>query len=217
MLPMIVIIGLGLRWLARVKSDRISRIGRRLEGQGFKVSVRPTLPEKLAWGAPLAHLTGALALGPGPSGIEWFAEYGRGPAKILIFEHEYITGAVKTQQAHPHTVIAWPAQYPELRDGELPLAEWFIMARHHPWVRRKVRPRELKEPALAGVARQWSLFGAPETARRFLTPGAQVELARAPHGEAWCVGTGWICSFIPHLLDDENVERFLTHVRSMVT
>ncbi len=216
MLPMIVVVWLGWRWLARLKRRRIARIAGRLADLGFKVAAAPTLGEKAQFGAPIAHLMGALELRTGAAGIEWFAERSAGATKLLIFEHEHVTGTGKTAQPHHHTVIAWPARYPDLRDAELPNAGWFIMAQHPWWIRRKVRERELKQPEFADVARQWSLFGEPATARRFLTPGARVQLEQSPRGEAWCVGQGWICTSTRRTLDEANVDRFLSHVRSVL-
>ena len=216
MISMALVIWAGLSWLEHVKRQRIARIARILEGEGFKVVEAPSPAEKIAWGAALDHLTGALALGPGASGLEWFAERPRGTSKVVIFEHEYAKRIGKMSQSYPHTVIAWPAGSVEIRDAELPQAEWFIMARHPSSIRRKVREREMKEPTLTDVARAWSLFGATATARRFLTPVAQAQLDHSPNGESWCVGTGWICASTPRLLDAENVQRFLAHSRTIV-
>ena len=216
MLPVIVVVWLGWRLLARLKRRRIGRIAGRLGELGFKVSESPSLVEKTNFGAPIAHLFGVLELRSGVAGIEWFAEHTVGTTTLLMFEHEYVTGSGKTAQPYYHTVVAWPARYPELRDSELPHANWFVMARHPWWIRRKVRDREIKHQEFAEVARKWSLFGAADTATRFLTPQARDQLERSPSGEVWCVGQGWICASTRRTLDDGNVDRFLAHIRRVL-
>jgi hypothetical protein len=52
--------------------------------------------------------------------------------------------------------------------------------------------------------------------RRLLNPRVRAELERAPEGEEWSLGSGWIICSFQGTLDVENADRFLAHARTIL-
>ena len=215
-LPLLIAFFVGWRVLARLNRERIGRIAAYLAERGFEVTEKPSDAERTAFAAPLEHLMATLELRYGAARIEWFAVQTAGPQKLRLFEHVFTTGSGKTTQVHQHTLLAWPAGHPDLREATLANAPWFMMTRY-PWLKRRtVRDRELKDPAFADLAQRWSIFGASDTVRRFLKPAVRAKLQTSPQGESWSVGAGWICCSFNRTLDATNFDRFLRNGREIL-
>ena len=101
-------------------------------------------------------------------------------------------------------------------DADLPVAKWFLIG-SYPWLIRRVRKKgSLHDAAFADLPPHWVLHGDVATGVRFLTPRVRRQLKRAPQGEEWCLGAGWIgCSF-KGTLDAENGGSFLAHARAVL-
>ena len=177
---------------------------------------RPSDAEKAEFAAPLLHLFPTLQLLQGAAFIEWFAVQKSGPVKMHLFEHQYVTGSGKYTQVHHHTVAAWPSGHADVGDASLPTAPWFLIG-SYPWLRRRVlKKSSLQDPAFADVPPHWVLHGAVPTGSQFLTRNVRAQLERAPEGEEWCLGAGWIICSFKGTLDAENAERFLAHARAIL-
>jgi hypothetical protein len=206
--------GIALGWMvtSRRNRERIQRVARRLEAEGFQFSPKPTEAERTDFAAPLAHLLPSLDLRHGAIGIQWFAEQSGG--KIRVFEHRYTTGSGRTLNEHFHTVIAWPAGHRELGATDLATAPWLFMAQYHRFLRRDVRKRELQSPEFADVAVRWSLIGDVFTATRFLKPAVRTQLQNSPKQETWCMGAGFVCCMYKGVFDAPQIEQFIAHARA---
>jgi hypothetical protein len=202
-----------IAWIvtARRNRQRIQRIAARLEGDGFQVEAKPTEAERTDFAVSLAHLLPSLDLRHGAVGIQWFAVQRAGGARL--FEHLYMTGSGKTLQEHFHTVLAWPAGHPDLRNSGLATAPWFFLTQYNRFMRREVKPRELQLPEFADVAKRWTLLGDAATAARFLKPAVRAQLDLSPKQETWCMGAGWVCCMFKGVVDVPQLEPFLAHSR----
>ena len=214
-IPFFLALFVGWRVMRRFNRQRIARLAGRLEGLGFPCRQDPSETTRTEFCTSFAHLLPYLGLTNGAAGVQWFAA--DLPHRALLFEHEYFTGSGKSTQQHNHTVLLWPASSPDLRLPALPTLGWF-MAGRLPWYRRHLyKDMKLKDASFAGaLERKWYLAGDAATGRRFLTPGVQGELERAPKGEAWYVGVGWVCCCFYGTLDEANIEAFVGHARTVL-
>jgi hypothetical protein len=215
-LPFFIAVFVGWKVLARFNRQRLARLKESLEPRGWRMNEKPSEAEKTEFAAPLIHLFPTLQLQQGAARIEWFAVQGSGPMQMRLFEHEYVTGSGKYTQLHPHTIAAWPTGHTEIGDASLATAPWFLIG-SYPWLRRRVlKKTSLHDPAFADVPPKWVLYGAVPTGTRFLKPRVRAELERAPEGEEWCLGSGWIICSFQGTLDAENIEPFLAHAKTIL-
>jgi hypothetical protein len=216
MVPLFLAIVTGLTVMAKLNRRRIERVAARLRELGFHVVEKPANPERANFAAPIGHLLPTLGLKTGATGITWFAVAQTGASKALLFEHAFTTGSGRASAEHHHTVKAWPAGHPDLRDVGLANAPWFFMGRFSRFTRRISRKRELVSPEFNDVAHAWSLLGDATTATRFLTPVVRRALDLSPKNEAWSVGAGWVCCAFKGTFDAANLDPFLSHTRSVL-
>ena len=199
---------------SRRNRQRIQRVAARLDGDGFEVMVKPADASRTEFAAPLAHLLPSLDLRNGAARIQWLAVQRAGG--VRLFEHLYITGSGKSTVEHYHTVVAWPAEHPDLGSSGLATAPWLFMAQYHRFLRRDVRKRELQLPEFADVAERWSILGDAATAARFLKPAVRAQLDNSPKQETWCMGAGWVCCMFKGVVDAPQIEQFLAHSRELL-
>lgn len=215
-LPFFIAFYIGRKVLLRFNQNRLTGMKQCLESRGWTMSVKPSDTQKTEFAAPLIHLFPTLQLQQGAARIEWFAVHDSGLTQMRLFEHEYVTGSGKYTQVHHHTIAAWPAGHPEIGDSTLPTSPWFLIG-SYPWLRRRVlKKNSLQDLAFADLPPNWVLYGSAPTGTRFLTSRIRAELERAPEGEEWCLGSGWIICSFQGTLDAENAERFLAHARTIL-
>jgi len=199
---------------SRRNRQRIQRVAAWLDGSGYEVMAQPTEAWRADFAAPLVHLLPSLDLRTGPIGIQWFAV--QRTSGVRLFEHLYITGSGKSTQEHYHTVVAWPAEHPDVGGSGLATAPWLFMAQYNRFLRRDVRKRELQLPEFADVAERWSILGDAATAARFLKPAVRAQLDNSPKQETWCMGAGWVCCMFKGVVDAPQLEQFLAHSRNIL-
>ena len=215
-LPPIIAMAIGWRVLWRFNRERVRRLAQRLETLGFQMNERPDEAGKNEFAGPLLHLFPTLELQHGAAPIQWCAVQTGGPVSLRLFEHEFTTGSGKFTQVHYHTIAAWPSGHGEVGDAGLPTAKWFLIG-CYPWLIRRVRKQgALHDAAFADLPSRWVLHGDAATGARFLSPRVRSELERAPQGEEWCLGAGWICCSFRGTLDAANVGEFLAHARAVL-
>ena len=216
-LPFFIAFFVGRKVLLRFNHNRLARLKQWLEPRGWTMTEKPSETEKTEFAAPLIHLFPTLQLLQGAGRIEWFAVQASGAEAMRLFEHEYVTGSGKYTQVHHHTIAAWPAGHREVGDATLSTAPWFLIGSYPRLRRRVLKKNSLQDPAFAGLPPQWVLYGSVPTGTRFLTPRVRAELERAPEGEEWCLGSGWIICSFQGTLDTENAERFLAHAKTILS
>lgn len=215
-LPFFVAVGIAWKVLATFNRQRLAQLKQLFERKGWTMNERPSESEKSDFAAPLLHLFPTLQLLQGTARIEWFALPTPGLSALRLFEHQYVTGSGKTTQVHYHTVAAWPSGHPAVGDAGLTTAPWFLMGTY-PWLTRRVlKKNSLHDPAFVDVPPRWILQGSTPTGVRFLKPHVPTELERAPEGEEWSLGAGWIVGSFKGTLDAENMERFLVHAAAIL-
>ena len=215
-LPFFIAFVIGRRVLSRFNRNRLARLKQGLESRDWQMTEKPSDAEKTEFAAALIHLFPTLELVHGAPRIEWFAVQTSGAVKMRLFEHEYVTGSGKYTQVNPHTLVAWPTGHPEVVDASLPTAPWFLIGTYQ-WLRRRVmKKNSLHDPAFADLPSEWVVHGSVATGTRFLTPAVRAEYARAPQGEEWSLGSGWVVCSFKGTLDAENMECFLAHARTIL-
>jgi hypothetical protein len=215
-LPLLIAFAIGWWVLARFNRRRVALLAQRLDPLGLSVNQQPDAAAKNEFAAPLLHLFPTLELRHGAAALRWLGLQARSAVKLRLFEHEFVTGSGKFTQVHTHTVVAWPAGHADVGDSGLPEAKWFLIG-SYPWLIRRARSKgSLRDEAFASLPSQWVLHGDVATGVRFLTPQVRRELERAPQGEEWCIGAGWVCCSFRGTLDAENAAKFLAHVRAVI-
>ncbi len=91
--PLLLGLATGSVLVAHLDRKRLGRLAGRIERLGFRTVMKPPEAERAQFAAPIAHLLPGYGLKHGAAGIRWFAEEQTATAKILLFEHEYVTGA----------------------------------------------------------------------------------------------------------------------------
>jgi len=215
MVPFVGALVFGWIVMKRIDRRRLGEATAWLRGQGFEVVERPTPQQRQEFGRDISHLFRSIGLERGEEGLQWFAVQD-GVNGLRIFEHEYTTGSGKFTQVHQRTALFWPARHPDLPPVPLATAAWFSAARLPPLIRRQVCAHELALPELTDFARDWSLLGNAESARRFLCPAVIAQLEDAPKEEEWGVGAGWVCCSFRGPLDAGNLAKFLAHAREVL-
>jgi hypothetical protein len=187
---------------------RQRKILARLQVLGFAITPNPSQEQKAAFLAEIAPLQRGLQLYGDANSLRWLAVQDHPAGRTIVFEYQYITGCGKSAQEHNRTVVL----------GTTTAPTGILVAVRYGWLeRRAVRSAELKVPELHDVARKWSLFGDAGLGSRFLTPTVRSELTRSPQGETWYLGNGWIGCGFRHLLDANNMVRFLERTRSVLS
>ncbi|MGV3724745.1 MAG: hypothetical protein ACO1SX_27930 [Actinomycetota bacterium] len=216
-LPFVLMLFLAVAILRRLNRRRQQRMAERLTALGFQVNLNPTPEDKAAFFQALEPLKSPLGLDRGADALKWYAVQGQSQGQLRLFEYQFVTGSGKYTEEHNRTVVLWPGTLtdpPGARLGQLP---GFLALRMGWLQRRPNRKTELKAPGFADVARKWSLVGDAGTGARFLTPAVRAELDRSPMGEVWSLGGGWACCGFRHLLDADNLPRFLERAERILT
>lgn len=213
--PIALALFLGWRMMTRKRSQRVSQLAQALSPLGFSVVSDATDAQKSDFAAPLIHLFPTLELLTGTSAIQWIATEGDDANGALLFEHEYITGSGSYAVVHQHTVLALRTGDRRIADHTLATAPWFVMARF-PFLRRRAAKNTIAVPEFTDPGNQWSMFGNAETGTRFLTARVQSLLHKAPVGEVWCLGAGYVCCAFGGTLDAPQIRAFLTHAQRVI-
>ncbi|MEO5957531.1 MAG: hypothetical protein ABIZ49_04985 [Opitutaceae bacterium] len=215
-LPFVAAVGFGVFVMARLKRQRLGQLVAPCWELGFALNPNLTVEQKTALFVPLAPLVSQLDLRFGAERVVWIAPSSQQGNAELLFEHEYVTGSGKFTQVFTHTVVAWPVSHASIQGTHLATALPFAVAYDRVLRRRAWAKVACDVPALDELAKRWRVYGSPEAATRFLTPAARTELARAPVGERWYVGNGWLCCLYASNLDAQNLPAFVKHARHVL-
>lgn len=222
-LPMLLPIVWGGLIYRRAERERVTMLRQRLTGHGFELQSGDDLAPKEAFCAPLKPVFPYIGfrglLGthnqPPAAGIEWFAVKS-GPVPTFLFEHEFRIGSGKSTQNILHTILAWQAGHPDIRDRDLAMGKWCVLSRFPKILAGVAAKGGDVQAAFAALYDKGRIAHDPATARRFLTAGVVAELQKAPTTETWYVGAGWILCVFSAALDGDNIDPFLNHARTVV-
>jgi len=221
-LPMLLPIVWGGMIYKRAERERVGKLRERLIRHGFDLQSGEDVAPKQAFSVPLKPLfpyIGHLGLlgtdnQPPEAGIEWFAVRS-GPVLTFLFEHEFRTGSGKTAIYTLQTILAWPADHPDIRDRELAKGRWCILSRFSKILVNAAAKGGGAEAAFTALEAKGRINHDAATAKRFLTPGVIAELQKAPMPETWYIGAGWILCVFAAPLDGDNIDPFLNHARAV--
>lgn len=195
--------GLGVLLSARLHKRvlRNQRLAIRdaLEAEGFTVDLAPTPERREIIFKPVSHLAQHLGLPEGSRSVKWFA---LGPPAQLIFEFEWDRSPRKSYATEPRTIIVFQQGDPALKRTVLGGMGWASMHRprfsEESFMRRRPYRITPDDPQSdrdldPRFHERWLAFGHADTLRAFLDQSTLMHLADSPKGEAWVVGSGWVC------------------------
>jgi hypothetical protein len=195
---------------ARLRRQDLLRVKRSFEEQGMAMERPPTQPILDHLRPQLTEVSEWLGLKRGIDGAEWLAYR----EDVLIFEHSYIKVQTKHSVEELNTVVAIPANAADPTGARYGVEDPLYFMRLPRRQDRAVRKEDGDDIEIGDVQfdQSWWIHGSATTAKRVLTPEVRALLERAPAGERWVVGFGWVAVAYGSALSSTELQRFIDHV-----
>lgn len=216
-MPFLASLFIGWSVMAKRTRARHGQLARELDSLGFVFHRTSDQESRSVFAKPFISVLPSLGLRTGADGVRWGATPRESKGRLWVFEHEFVTGSGKTTQIHPHTIIVWGGEHPDIRDRTLPEGRWFALHRLSGLRRRALRDVELKDSAFDQIRRDWVPTGDATNGLAFLQPAVRAELERAPKGEAWHLGAGGVFMTFQGTLEAKDLSGFIAHAHAVVT
>ncbi len=212
---LLLFLAIGLQQVHRADGRRKQAICDALEQQGFSAESPPTAGRARLMFESIAFLAPHLDLRNGADGLRWIAI--RRPGHFF-FEHEWALGSGRGRTILTRTVLVFQAETSGLPGALLGDRAW--LALHRPsLIGERRRIKRLSDPIKTGhpaIDRRWISIGSPATAAAFLGDDVRQRLQRAPRGESWIIGHGFVCCSFQGSFDPPMLRRMWEHAEGVL-